>query len=163
VGTAVRLGLTGERLEQVRLGGELHDIGKIGTADSILQKPGPLTDLEFAVIKRHTVDGERILAPLLRDRQAVMQIVRSHHERMDGRGFPDGLEGDRIPFEARIVGVVDAFDAMTTNRAYREARKPADAMEELRRFNGTQFDPAVVEAFLTAFPDPALLPIATNA
>jgi response regulator RpfG family c-di-GMP phosphodiesterase len=162
VGAAVRLGLTDERLEQVRLGGELHDIGKIGTADHILHKPGPLTDEEFAQIKRHTVDGERILAPLFRDRPAVMQIVRSHHERMDGRGFPDGLPGDRIPLEARIVGVADAFDAMTTNRAYREARQPAEAMQELRRFIGTQFDPAVVEAFLAAFPDPAVLPIAAT-
>lgn len=161
-GTAVRLGLTGERLEQVKLGGELHDIGKIGTADHILHKPGPLTEEEFALIKRHTTDGERILAPLLRDRTAVMQIVRSHHERLDGRGFPDGLAGDGIPFEARIVAVVDAFDAMTTNRAYREARDPADAMQELRRHNGTQFDPAVVDAFLAAFPDPAVLPIPTS-
>lgn len=161
-GTAVRLGLTDERLEQVKLGGELHDIGKIGTADHILHKPGPLTDEEFAMIQRHTTDGERILAPLLRDRTAVMQIVRSHHERLDGRGFPDGLAGDRIPFEARIVAVVDAFDAMTTNRAYREAREPADAMEELRRHKGTQFDPAVVEAFQAAFPDPAVLPIASS-
>ncbi len=159
-GTAVRLGFAGERLEELKLGGELHDIGKIGTADHILHKPGPLTEEEFAVIKRHTIDGERILAPLLRDRSAVMQIVRSHHERLDGRGFPDGLAGERIPFEVRIVAVVDAFDAMTTNRAYREARDPADAMEELRRHAGTQFDPAVVEAFLAAFPDPAALPIA---
>ena len=161
--TGVRLGLAGERLEQLKLGGELHDIGKIGTADHILHKPGPLTVEEFAVIKRHTTDGERILAPLLRDREAVMQIVRSHHERLDGTGFPDGLGGDRIPFEARIVSVVDAFDAMTTSRAYREAREPADGMEELRRHAGSQFDPEVVEAFLAAFPDPSSLPVATPA
>ncbi|HSB53657.1 MAG TPA: HD domain-containing phosphohydrolase, partial [Gemmatimonadales bacterium] len=114
--TAVRLGFTGERLEEVRLGAELHDIGKIGTREAVLNKPGPLTDEEFAHITEHTTLGERILAPLARENPTVLQIVRNHHERMDGRGFPDKLKGDQIPIEARIVCVVDAFDAMTTNR-----------------------------------------------
>ena len=119
VKTAVQLGYTGERLEQIRLGGELHDIGKIGTREDILNKPGPLTPEEFEHIKEHSALGERILAPFLAESPMVLRIVRSHHERMDGGGFPDGLPGERFRLEARIVAVVDAFDAMTTNRAYR--------------------------------------------
>ncbi|HXI21920.1 MAG TPA: HD domain-containing phosphohydrolase, partial [Gemmatimonadales bacterium] len=152
-------GLTGERLEEIRLGAELHDIGKIGTREAVLNKPGPLSEEEFRHITEHTVLGERILAPLARENPTVLQIVRSHHERMDGRGFPDGLAGAAIPFEARIVCVVDAFDAMTTNRAYRESRDPFDAMKELRRCAGSHFDPVVVEAFQAAHPDLAGLPI----
>jgi HD-GYP domain-containing protein (c-di-GMP phosphodiesterase class II) len=91
----------------------------------------------------------------------VLRIVRSHHERLDGRGFPDALSGDRIPAEARIVAVVDAFDAMTTNRAYRPPKSPMDSLEELRRCAGTHFDPEVVEAFLRAFADVSALPIST--
>lgn len=154
VKTAVRLGITGELLEQIRLGGELHDIGKIGTREAVLNKPGPLSEAEFAHIREHCTLGERILAPFLRDTGSVLRIVRSHHERYDGRGFPDGLAGEAIPLEARIVACVDAFDAMTTNRAYRAPRAPQDAVEELRRGAGRQFDPGVVDAFLAAFPDP---------
>jgi putative nucleotidyltransferase with HDIG domain len=157
--TAVRLGFTGERLEEVRLGAELHDIGKIGTREAVLNKPGPLTDEEFAHITEHTVLGEKILAPLARETPAVLRIVRHHHERMDGRGFPDKLAGDQIPIEARIVCVVDAFDAMTTNRAYRASRSPEAAFEELTRCMGSHFDPDVVKAFLAAFPNPAVLPL----
>lgn len=154
VKTAVRLGITGDQLEQIRLGGELHDIGKIGTREAVLNKPGPLSEAEFQHIRDHCTLGERILAPFLRDAAAVLRIVRSHHERFDGRGFPDGLAGDAIPLEARIVACVDAFDAMTTNRAYRAPRAPLEAVEELRRGSGRQFDPAVVDAFLAAFPEP---------
>jgi putative nucleotidyltransferase with HDIG domain len=159
VKTALRLGYTGEMLEHIRLGAELHDIGKIGTREAVLNKPGPLTPDEFQHITEHTLLGEKILAPLAREKGVVLRIVRSHHERMDGKGFPDGLKGDLIPIESRIVGVVDAFDAMTTNRAYRASRNPADAYTELRSCSGTQFDPAVVEAFINAFPDPTALPI----
>jgi len=159
VKTAVHLGYTGERLEQIRLGGELHDIGKIGTREDLLNKPGPLTPEEFQKIKEHSALGERILAPFMAESPSVLGIVRSHHERLDGAGFPDGLSGDAIPREARIVAVVDAFDAMTTNRAYRPPRTPSDAVGELRRCAGTHFDGVVVEAFLRAFPDPAALPI----
>jgi putative nucleotidyltransferase with HDIG domain len=159
VKTALRLGYTGEMLEHIRLGAELHDIGKIGTREAVLNKPGPLTPDEFQHITEHTLLGEKILAPLAREKGVVLRIVRSHHERMDGRGFPDGLKGDLIPIESRIVGVVDAFDAMTTNRAYRPSRDPMDAYTELRTCSGTQFDPDVVEAFINAFPDPAGLPI----
>jgi putative nucleotidyltransferase with HDIG domain len=156
VKTAVQLGYTGDRLEQIRLGGELHDIGKIGTREDLLNKPGPLTPQEFQQIKEHAPLGERILAPFLSESPSVLRIVRSHHERLDGAGFPDGLSGGTIPHEARIVAVVDAFDAMTTNRAYRPSRTPADAVGELRRCAGTHFDTDVVEAFLRAFPDPAV-------
>lgn len=159
VRTAVQLGYAGGFLDNLRLGAELHDIGKIGTRESVLNKPGRLTPEEFRHITEHTVLGERILSPLARDRPVVLHIARSHHERLDGGGFPDGLAGDQIPVEARIVAVVDAFDAMTTNRAYRESLTPADAYVELRRCTGLQFDPAVVEAFFAAFPDPSRLPI----
>jgi putative two-component system response regulator len=157
--TARRLGMPEDQLEDIRLGGELHDIGKIGTRESILHKPAVLTPEEFKHITEHTTLGERILAPLARDNPVVLRIVRSHHERIDGLGFPDGLVGETIPLEARVVAVVDAFDAMTTNRAYRASRTPAEAMAELRSCSGTHFDPPVVTAFLEAFPDPWGLPI----
>ena len=163
VRTAVMLGFTGEILDQIRLGGELHDIGKIGTRDAVLHKPGPLTASEFEEIKKHVTEGEEILEPLRREHPLVMQIVRSHHERLDGSGFPDGLRGESIPVVARLVSVVDAFDAMTTNRAYRDSRTPDDAVEELRRYSGSQFDPDVVVAFQRAFPDVTKLPIQVQA
>lgn len=153
VKTAVQLGWVGQPLEHVRLGGELHDIGKIGTQEVILNKPGPLTPEEFDHVKNHTVLGEKILAPFLSEAPIVLRIVRSHHERMDGSGFPDALSGFDIPFEARIVAVADAFDAMTTVRAYRASRTPAEALSELRNCAGTEFDPEVVDAFSRAFRD----------
>jgi putative two-component system response regulator len=159
VRTGVMLGLTGDTLDQIRLGGDLHDIGKIGTRDHVLNKPGPLTPGEFDEIKKHVLEGEEILEPLRRDHPVVLEIVRSHHERLDGSGFPDGLAGDAIPLPARLVAVVDAFDAMTTNRSYRTSRPAADAMAELERCAGRQFDPDVVQAFVRAFPDLARLPI----
>ena len=107
--------------------------------------------------------GEKILAPLARERPVVLRIVRSHHERLDGDGFPDGLQGDAIPIEARIVAVVDAFDAMTTNRAYRESRTPGEAYEELRRCAGRHFDPEVVDGLLARrFPIRPDFPIRTG-
>ncbi|MEK6597049.1 MAG: HD domain-containing phosphohydrolase [Gemmatimonadota bacterium] len=157
--TAVQLGITGDLLEQVRLGGELHDIGKIGTRDEILNKPGALTEAEFKEVQRHVTEGEEILAPLRRDHPIMLQIVRSHHEHLDGSGFPDGLEGDAIPLPARIVSVADAFDAMTTNRAYRETRTAAEALKEIERHAGTQFDREVVGAFQRGFRDLHRLPI----
>lgn len=157
--TAVFLGFAGDVIDQIRLGGELHDIGKIGTRDSVLQKPGPLTPDEFEEIKKHVTEGEEILEPLRRDHPLVLQIVRNHHERMDGSGFPDGLRAGAIPMVARLVAVVDAFDAMTTNRSYRSPRPPLEAFGELIRFAGVQFDPDVVSAFRKAFPDVENLPI----
>jgi len=159
VKTAVLLGFTGDVLDQIRLGGELHDIGKIGTRDVVLQKPGPLTPDEFEEIKKHVTEGEEILEPLRRGHPLVLQIVRNHHERVDGSGFPDRLRGDAIPMVARVVAVVDAFDAMTTNRSYRTCRAPQEAMEELLRYSGVQFDSDVVNAFHKAYPDVSRLPI----
>jgi putative two-component system response regulator len=157
--TARGLGFEGPELEFIRLGGELHDIGKIGTREAVLHKPGLLTEDEFRQITEHPVLGERMLSPLARESPAVLRIVRSHHERLDGAGFPDGLRGDRIPLEARIVAVADTFDAMTTRRPYRDSRSPADALAEMRRVAGTQLDPDAVEAFATAFPDLGALPL----
>jgi len=158
--TAVLLGFTDDSLEHVRLGGELHDIGKIGTRENILNKPGPLTPDEFQHIKEHSALGEKILAPFLAQSPVVLRIVRSHHERIDGSGFPDALRGTHIPLEARIVAVVDAFDAMTTNRAYRPSLPVSQAIGELRRCAGVHFDAEVVEAFLKAHGNGANLPIA---
>lgn len=154
---AERMGFTGQALEDVRLGAELHDIGKIGTREAVLRKPGPLTADEFTHITEHTVLGERILAPLSRANPTVLSIVRSHHERVDGAGFPDHLEGNRIPWAARIVAVADAFDAMTTDRSYRSSLAPATAFEELRSCSGSHFDKDVVEAFRAEFPSPEKL------
>lgn len=156
---AVQLGFTGAILDEVRLGGTLHDIGKIGVRDAILSKPGPLSPEEFEEIRRHNLAGEEILDPLRRDHPIVLDIVRSHHEHLDGSGFPDGLEGDAIPLPARVVSVADAFDAMTMCRTYRPPRSPAEALEELDRWTGRQFDPLVVAAFRRAFPDVGKLPI----
>src|SRR5215208_2465483 len=151
VGTAQRLGFDGPSLDGIRLGGELHDIGKIGTREAVLHKPGTLTADEFRQITEHPALGERMLLPLAQESPNVLRIVRSHHERLDGRGFPDGLRGDNIPIEARIVAVAGSFDAMTTRRPDRDSRPPDDAMCELRRVAGTQLDPDAVEAFVAAF------------
>jgi putative two-component system response regulator len=159
VATASRLGFEGGQIDGIRLGGELHDIGKIGTREAVLHKAGPLTPDEFRQITEHPLLGERMLAPLAHESPDVLRIVRSHHERLDGRGFPDGLRGEKIPVEARIVAVADAFDAITTRRPYRESRPAEDALTELRRVAGTQLDPDAVEAFVAAFPDPAGLPL----
>src|SRR6476661_8134234 len=147
------------RGHSIRVGGELHDIGKIGTRESVLHKPGTLTDDEFRQITEHPALGERMLLPLAQESPDVLRIVRSHHERLDGRGFPVGLRGEKIPIEARIVAVADSFDAMTTRRPYREARPPVEAMGELRKVAGTQLDPEAVEAFVASYPDPSVLPI----
>ncbi len=135
------------RTQQVnRYGALLHDIGKIGIPEAILNKPGKLTPEEFAIIQRHTEIGERICRPL-RFGAAIAPIVRGHHERWDGGGYPDGLAGEAIPLCARIVAVADAFDAMTTDRPYRKALTLKRAWEILREGAGTQWDAAVVEAF----------------
>ncbi|HEY7613049.1 MAG TPA: HD domain-containing phosphohydrolase [Gemmatimonadales bacterium] len=151
VATAKRMGFAGHSLDGIRLGGELHDIGKIGTSESVLHKPGRLTAEEFDQIHQHPLLGEQMLSPLAQDSPDVLRIVRSHHERLDGRGFPDGLRGEKIPIEARIVAVADAFDAMTTRRPYRESRPPSDALAELRRVAGSQLDPEAVEAFVDTY------------
>jgi HD-GYP domain-containing protein (c-di-GMP phosphodiesterase class II) len=144
--TARRLGLPAEEVERIRHAGELHDAGKVAIPDGILGKPGPLTEDEWAFVRRHPLIGERIVrsAPAL---SRVAELVRSTHERFDGQGYPDGLQADAIPLGSRIVAVCDAFDAMTSGRPYSAARTPGEALDELRRCGGTQFDPAVVETF----------------
>ncbi len=155
------LGLDEGALADLRIGAELHDVGKIGVRESVLNKPDKLTDEEYLHIMEHTVIGEKILTPLLKDRPGILHIVRSHHERVDGSGLPDGLKGDAIPLTVRIVTVVDAFDAMTTGRAYRPPLSTPAVMQELRIESGRQFDPAIVAAFGQTFSDVARLPIAT--
>src|SRR6266516_7587098 len=113
--------LAAATVDMIALGAELHDLGKIGVQESVLHKPGKLTEAEYRHIMEHPVIGARILAPLMRDAPAALAIVRSHHERLDGKGFPDGLKGDAIPLEVRIVTVADSFDAMTSVRPYRPA------------------------------------------
>jgi putative two-component system response regulator len=159
VGTARCLGFCEGSVDSIRLGGELHDIGKIGTREAVLHKPGSLTAEEFRQISEHPILGERMLSPLARELPEVLRIVRFHHERLDGRGFPDGLRGEKIPMEARIVAVADTFDAITTRRPYRDSRSPEEAVNELRRVAGTQLDPEAVEAFVAAFPNPGTLPL----
>ena len=155
------LGMDPATLEDLRIGAELHDVGKIGVREEVLNKPARLSDEEYLHIMEHTVIGEKILTPLLRDRPRVLQIVRSHHERLDGKGFPDGLKGDAVPQVARIVSVADAFDAMTTGRPYVAARDPGAALQELHAAAGSQFDRDAVAAFDRTFSDVGRLPIAT--
>jgi putative nucleotidyltransferase with HDIG domain len=147
---AEELGVSAQRLDAVRFGGLFHDIGKIAVPDSILTKPGPLDDEEFAIIKRHPADGAGIVAHFGRLHEAV-PLIRHHHERWDGNGYPDGLAGDAIPQEACVVGLADAWDAMTTDRPYRAALSIERAAAEVRACRGTQFSPAVVDAFFAAF------------
>jgi putative nucleotidyltransferase with HDIG domain len=143
---AEAMGVQGDDVEGIRVGGLLHDIGKIGTPDNILKKPAKLTDEEYDIIKRHPAVGAKILEPIPRLAKAS-PIVRHHHERFDGNGYPDGLRGTEIPLGARIVTVADAFEAMTANRPYRSGQSVVYSLEELQRHRGTQFDPMVVDAF----------------
>lgn len=148
---AKELGLEGEFLRQIELGGHVHDIGKIGVREHVLNKPGKLTDAEYEHIMSHPVVGWRILAPLLGDTPVALNIVRSHHERYDGRGVPDRIAGDAIPLEARIAAVADSFDAMTSDRPYRPDGLSAEAaVAEIVRCSGTQFDPQIVSAMVSA-------------
>lgn len=140
-------GLVPDEVEAVGYGAVLHDVGKIGIGEKVLQKPGPLTDAERTQMQRHPIIGAEILHPL-RIGRVVGPIVRGHHERWDGGGYPDGLRGEEIPIGARIVAVVDAHDAMTHDRPYRPRMSPVEAREELIRFRRTQFDPDLVDLFL---------------
>jgi response regulator RpfG family c-di-GMP phosphodiesterase len=144
------LGLEGEMVRQVELGGHLHDIGKIGVREEVLNKPGALSDDEYLHIMTHPMVGWQILSPLLGDAPVALRIVRWHHERYDGRGIPDRLSREDIPLEARIAAVADAFDAMTSSRPYRPGRRLAidAALDELQRHRGTQFDPQVLDVFV---------------
>lgn len=151
VAVGTQLGLNEDDLDTLRLGALLHDIGKIGISDDVLRKPGALTGEEYEAIKQHPVTGARILrtVPFL---AGHLPIVELHHERPDGKGYPHRLHADDIPILARIVHVVDAFDAMSSARAYRPARNAAEALQELWRCAGTQFDVEVVQALASAIP-----------
>ena len=142
---ASRLGFVGVKREAIEIGALLHDIGKIGIPERILQKPGPLDEDEWAVMMEHPVISESILLDAGLD-PIVVQVARSSHERIDGDGYPDGRAGDEIPLPARIVFVADAFDALTSDRPYRLGRSVPEALDELRAHAGTQFCPIVVAA-----------------
>jgi putative nucleotidyltransferase with HDIG domain len=144
---ALKLNLAQESIEKIKQAGLLHDIGKIGVREDILNKTGTLTDEEFQHVKRHCEKGDRILSPIMEDKD-ISRMVRHHHEHWDGKGYPDGLSGQQIPQGARILAVADAYDAMTSERPYRKAMKPDESRAEIARFAGSQFDPGVVSAFL---------------
>jgi len=142
---AHELGMPEEDVEQVRVAGRLHDIGKIGTRESVLNKQGALTPEEFEHVKQHVIIGSQILAPLahLGD---IIPAVRHHHERWDGTGYPDGLRGEEIPIGARILGAAEVFDALSTSRAYQEKMSPEKAVQRAADLSGTVLDPKVFEA-----------------
>jgi putative nucleotidyltransferase with HDIG domain len=142
---AAELGYSDEQVEAVRTGGRLHDIGKIGIREEVLNKQGPLTDEEYEHVKEHVVVGSQILAPLLHLKE-IISFVRSHHERWDGFGYPDRLAGEDIPYGARIIGAVEIYDALTTSRPYQEKMEPEVAVERMRDLVGTVLDPRVQEA-----------------
>jgi putative nucleotidyltransferase with HDIG domain len=145
---ADRLGVDGETRRGAEFGALLHDVGKIHIPNAIINKPGPLDEAEWAVMKTHTVEGQRMLERVGGVLAQVGMVVRASHERWDGRGYPDGLAGKAIPLAARIVSACDAYNAMTTDRSYRRALPVADAIAELERCAGSQFDPAVVTALI---------------
>jgi HD-GYP domain-containing protein (c-di-GMP phosphodiesterase class II) len=142
----MQAGLSEAEVEEIRLAGIVHDIGKIHVPDSLLSKPAPLTAQEYEIVKSHAAWGAKILEPL--KVTAIERIVRHHHERYDGTGYPEGLAGDKIPLGARIVAVAESFDNMVSDLPYRRGRSAEEALAELRRCRGTQFDPLVVDAFL---------------
>ncbi len=145
---AENLGLDADRRRNVEFGALLHDVGKLSVPNEIINKPGNLDAAEWQVIKRHTIEGQLMLEKIGGFMSEIGRIVRASHEHWDGSGYPDGLRGEQIPIEARIVATCDAFNAMTTTRSYRVAMPAADARRELERCAGSQFDPAVVQALL---------------
>jgi putative nucleotidyltransferase with HDIG domain len=143
---AIQAGLSEEDIEEIRLAGLLHDIGKVDLPVHVLHKPSLLTVEEFEIVKSHAVRGEEMLEPM--GMKAVGRIVRHHHERYDGKGYPDGLAGGDIPLGARIVAVAESFEDMVSHQPYKGARTFEEALAEISRCSGTQFDPGVVTAFL---------------
>jgi HD-GYP domain-containing protein (c-di-GMP phosphodiesterase class II) len=141
------MSLPSDQLDALTLGALLHDVGKIGVPDRILQKPGRLTDEEYQVIKRHPLLGARMLSPI-KELAPAVPAVRYHHERFDGKGYPDGLRGEEIPLAARIVSVVDAYDSMVRERPYGYGVSREAALEEIEDNSGVQFDPRVVRTLL---------------
>lgn len=147
---AVWLGWDAKRLRSLRLGGPVHDIGKVMISETILRKRGPLLPEELAEIQTHPAAGARLIGPIWPAQEALPYVLY-HHERWDGNGYPTGRRGTEIPEEARLLAVVDAFDAMTSMRPYRRALPVDNALEEVERCAGTQFDPAFASAFLDCF------------
>lgn len=145
-----------EQIEVIRIGAKLHDIGKIGIPDAVLQKPGRLTSEEYALIQLHTAIGKKILDKA-GSFQKYLPIVELHHEDYDGGGYPYGLKGEQIPLEVRIVHVADVYDAIISDRTYRMAMSHEQVVELLAEGSGTLFDPAVVDAFLKILCDPEIL------
>lgn len=147
---AREMGWSGEKLIELRTGCILHDIGKIGVPDSVLNKPERLTDFERNIMMKHPELGAKMLygIPFLKP---AMPYIIAHHEMFDGSGYPNGLKGDDIPIEGRLLAVVDTYDAITSDRPYRDRREPQVALDELKKFSGTQFDPEIVEIFLKAY------------
>ena len=142
------LGLDERVLRDLEFGALLHDIGKLAVPNEIINKPGKLSDEEWAVMRAHTVEGEDMLGRIGGVLAEVGHVVRSHHEHFDGSGYPDGLRGEEIPIAARVIAACDAFNAMTTDRSYRRAMSVEEAVEELRATSGSQFDPRVVDRLI---------------
>lgn len=142
-----KLGLSARRLKTLRIGGIFHDVGKIGVPDSILLKEKGLSDDEYAEIKKHTVVGVDILQPVSYFKN-ILPIIKYHHERYDGTGYPEGLKGEKIPYLARIVAVADSFDAMTSKRSYRNSLTRKKVIKQFEIGKGTQFDPVIADAML---------------
>jgi HD-GYP domain-containing protein (c-di-GMP phosphodiesterase class II) len=145
---AQRLKLSEQDIERLRLGAGLHDIGKIGITDALLNKPESLSSEEWTMVKKHPIIGYDVLAPVHFLTQEHLQLVRSHHERFDGQGYPDGLRGDQLSPLVRVITVADAYDAMSSNRAYRKAMLPDRILAEIKRCAGVQFDPQVAQVFV---------------
>lgn len=143
------VGASGDELEEIRIGALLHDFGKVGIPDAVLQKPGRLSAEEFTILKQHPVIGRRILEGVA-GFQAYLPVVELHHENWDGTGYPSGLRGEQVPLFARIVHVADAYDAMTSDRPYRRGLSHEQAVAELLKFAGSQFDPTIVSVFIKA-------------
>ncbi len=143
-----RMGLSAEDLKILRRAAFLHDVGKVAISETILRKPGPLSDAEMAIMREHPAMGERICQPL-RSAAPLLSAIRHHHEFFDGRGYPDGLQGEQIPMFARILAVADSFDAMTSDRPYRQGMSWGQAIGILRTGSGSQWDPSVVDIFLS--------------
>lgn len=137
-----------EQQENLRIGGILHDIGKIGIPDTILLKPKTLTKKEFEIIKEHPITGSKIIMPFIGSNKDVMDFVMYHHEWFDGSGYPNGLKGKNIPLIARIANIADTYDAMIAKRVYRNSKSKNETLEEIKKYSGKQFDPEIVEVFI---------------
>lgn len=161
VAIAAELGLPQQDIEKIRLAGLIHDIGKIGVRESVLNKPARVTADEYQHILSHCGIGEHILTPIVEDEQ-ILEVVKHHHERYDGTGYPDRLSGGQIPLGAKILAVADTYDAIISGRPYREAESIQAACDEIQRHKGTQFDPEVVDAFLRIRKSANLVDVSTS-